>query len=84
MEGKRDGLGIFVYSTQEQYIGEWENNQRHGFGFVRYPDKSQYIGEWQQGQRSGRGIFMDTQGNNKMGICAKDEFVNSDTNDQIN
>ena len=43
-DGKREGLGIFIYANGRVYEGEWKNDRMNGRGFEIFSGGSTYIG----------------------------------------
>jgi antitoxin component YwqK of YwqJK toxin-antitoxin module len=61
----RDGHGIYYYSSNVRYEGQWENGKRVGNGIEYFPlgDKlSKYEGEFRNDRRNGQGAVYDAQG----------------------
>jgi hypothetical protein len=56
--GKKDGWGIFEYSTGRRYEGEWVNGKRHGVGILFFSDGNIWKGEWKNGEQNGRGVLI--------------------------
>ena len=50
------GDGCRNYNNGDQYLGEWENNEREGYGkmFV-FMENLYYFGEWKKGKLHGLG-----------------------------
>ena len=48
------GLGMYVWTDGDYYLGEWQNQVRTGYAMYRYSDGSAFFGEFVQGQSSGR------------------------------
>lgn len=55
-----NGLGSFVYSDGDYYVGQWRNGQRHGYGRYYYDNGDVYEGNWINGTRSGSGMYVYT------------------------
>lgn len=54
--GKRHGIGMYVFNSGDLYIGEWFDGNRDGYGFYySYSQNSVYYGEWCNGLREGKG-----------------------------
>ena len=53
-----DGKGVFVYPTQERYVGEFVDGDKHGAGSEYYPNgKLKYRGQFQDNLRTGTGLY---------------------------
>jgi hypothetical protein len=52
-EGKRDGLGTYVWEDGQKYIGSWKNDVRHGKGTVYFKNGESLSGIWKQGKLNG-------------------------------
>lgn len=55
--GKRDGIGMYVFDNGDTYIGEWKDDNRSGVGFYYYDSYPLqiYFGEWENGKKNGKG-----------------------------
>lgn len=54
--GKRNGIGLVMDSTGNQYHGEMVDGLNQGFGTLTYADQTVYKGQWNAHSRSGYGI----------------------------
>ncbi len=53
-----DGKGVFVYPTQERYVGGFVDGDKHGAGADYYPNgKLKYRGLFQNNLRTGYGLY---------------------------
>ena len=43
---KREGQGIFTWSSGNTYKGKYMNDERNGFGSMMWTDGSRYEGAW--------------------------------------
>ena len=55
LKGARDGTGIFVLNTGEEYIGQWEAGHRHGIGLEHSEFGDTYLGDFCKGKKEGIG-----------------------------
>lgn len=61
------GLGTYVLSNGEKYIGQFKDRKFHGEGKYTFPDGQKYIGKFKDGQRNGYGAFTYLNGHNYVG-----------------
>ncbi len=54
--GKRNGIGLVMDSSGNQYFGEMVDGQNQGYGILTYSDKTLYKGQWNAHMRNGYGI----------------------------
>ena len=52
---KKQGFGIFKWSTNSIYRGQYNNDEKEGIGEMRWNDGSHYIGMWVRGIQHGYG-----------------------------
>jgi hypothetical protein len=69
--GRYHGHGRLLYSTGEEYCGDFVHGDRHGTGTFKWSDGRQYCGDFVHNQRTGHGIFTWASGDRYDG-----EFVN--------
>ena len=62
MNNTFQGLGIYYFSNQRIYIGEWKNKKKHGYGEFIWPEKK-YIGFYVNDKKEGFGITAWKNGN---------------------
>jgi len=55
VNGRRHGIGTFLYANGSQYHGCWEDNIKHGFGVFTYPDGHVYEGPFENDRMPPRG-----------------------------
>lgn len=54
--GKRSGIGMYVFNDGDMYIGDWNNGDCDGYGFYFYSSQGGlYWGEWKNDKREGKG-----------------------------
>jgi len=67
-----DGKGVFVYPTQERYVGEFIDGDKHGTGAEYYPTgKLKYRGLFQDNLRMGYGLYYYHNGDRYEGQFAR-------------
>jgi radial spoke head protein 1 len=49
-DGKRHGMGTFIYPQRTKYEGSWRKGRKHGFGSFTDGTGSLRKGEWARGQ----------------------------------
>jgi hypothetical protein len=42
----REGKGIYIYATGDQYEGDFMKEKRHGYGKMMFINSDSYEGEW--------------------------------------
>lgn len=57
MDGFKDGIGTYTFSTGEVYHGEWEKGEKFGQGRFTWKDGSIYSGKWRSNKLYGHGIY---------------------------
>jgi len=57
LDGKKHGLGRFVYSNGDIYKGIFQMDMRHGTGIMLYKEGGYYKGTWQNDLYHGKGIW---------------------------
>ena len=70
-----NGTGVYVYSSDSRYDGEWKNGKQNGHGKYIYKNGSIYDGEWLDGKKNGFGKYTYPngsyyEGNYKNGVEA--------------
>ena len=71
--GKKDGIGTYIWEDGTMYKGEWELNNIQGFGIYNYTDGRQYSGEWMNNQMNGYGEFIWADGKKFFGFYKNDK-----------
>lgn len=56
-DGRRTGLGTYVWSNGERYVGGWSNDLQEGRGEWTSPKGDRYVGEYRLGKREGKGVM---------------------------
>ncbi len=67
-----EGRGVFVYPTQERYVGEFVDGDKHGTGADYYANgKLKYRGTFQENLRTGYGLYYYHNGDRYEGQFAR-------------
>ena len=54
--GKRHGVGMYVFNDSDVYIGDWVDGNCEGYGFYYYYSQGiVYWGQWKNDEREGKG-----------------------------
>lgn len=61
--GVREGQGLYYFSHQEVYGGDWKNDRFDGNGVYIYDNGDIYEGSLQMGLKEGKGIYHYANGN---------------------
>ena len=56
MENTLNGYGIYYFTNNRVYLGEWKSNMKDGFGEFVWADKK-YIGYYANDKKEGFGIY---------------------------
>ena len=54
--GKRNGLGTYVWEDEQKYTGNWKNDVRHGKGTLYFKNGEYLTGVWEHGKLNGEVI----------------------------
>ena len=87
LDGKKTGIGIYVWNNGNIYEGEFKDDLMHGTGKLYIVEKGTYEGEFVEGKKTGEGTFNFSNGdtykgawlNDKMEGEGKYTFANGDT-----
>ena len=71
-----NGHGIFSWTGNEKYEGEWKDGKMDGYGFIKFSDGINYEGEWKDGTRHGEGTFTSSDGSKWVGEFKNDRIWN--------
>ena len=71
-----NGHGIFSWTGNEKYEGEWKDGKMDGYGFINFSDGINYEGEWKDGTRHGEGTFTSSDGIKWVGEFKNDRIWN--------
>ena len=55
--GKKHGIGYYLWNDGSYYEGEWKENKLDGYGIYTFKDGSLYKGEWKENELDGFGEF---------------------------
>ena len=64
---KKQGFGIFRWTSGNVYRGQYKADEREGLGEMRWTDGSLYLGEWRHGIQHGYGRMVFADGSMKEG-----------------
>ena len=62
-----NGIGIYKWSDEERYEGNWKDGSFNGQGIFYYENGDKYVGNWKSGSRVGQGTLFFADGNLYMG-----------------
>lgn len=57
LRGLRTGKGVYTFSENSKYEGEWLDDKMHGAGIYTYTNGDYYSGEWKNGLKDGYGEY---------------------------
>jgi hypothetical protein len=66
-DGKREGVGIRIWSDGDKYYAEYHLNKLHGCGKVEFANGRRYWGEYKDGNKEGYGTFGGADGRRYIG-----------------
>ena len=66
-DGRKEGVGIIIWSNGDKDYAQWHLNNRHGVGKVELADGDSYWGEFKDGYREGYGILKAANGDRYIG-----------------
>ena len=52
-----NGKGIFIWSDEKKYEGEYREDKKEGFGVFEWADGRKFRGQWKNGKQDGEGEF---------------------------
>jgi len=55
--GRKDGVGTYVWADGQRYSGDWLDDLQHGRGEWSSKAGDKYVGEFRGGKRDGRGLM---------------------------
>lgn len=74
-QGKKEGLGKFLYSDSVYYYGMWQNDKREGEGTLLFPDGETFVGTFVDGAViKGKGMIKYTSGNRIKGVMTDNAY----------
>lgn len=74
-EGKKEGMGKFIYRDGVCYYGMWHNNKREGEGTLQYPDGETFVGSFMNNSAyEGKGMIEFTSGDRIKGMMTNNSY----------
>ena len=73
IDGKREGIGIFIYVNGKRYEGEWKNDKIDGRGIMFYKNGDKYDGYFANNKKEGKGTYYYNNGNTYVGDWKNDK-----------
>ena len=73
IDGKREGIGIFIYVNGKRYEGEWKNDKIDGRGIMFYKNGDKYDGYFGNNKKEGKGTYYYNNGNTYVGDWKNDK-----------
>lgn len=70
-----EGVGIYLWSNDDLYVGEWHSGIRTGYGRFDWGDGSFYTGYFKDNLLDGRGYYSKTDGTDMDGYFEKNVFI---------
>ena len=70
----KEGFGVFNFSEEVQYVGQWKNQKMHGAGKMTYTDGSVYEGAFVNGKKHGLGKYRFGEQNESAGDMYEGNF----------
>ena len=55
-QNKKEGYGVFTWSSGGIYKGNFQDDLRNGYGEMFWPNGDVYRGRWKNGKQNGKGI----------------------------
>ncbi len=78
-DGKRDGIGTYVWANGDNYSGGWKNNLLEGKGTYKWKDGMVYEGNFKNNLKHGYGILTWANGDRYEGNFKDDKFSGKGT-----
>lgn len=76
-----EGIGVYLWSTDDIYVGEWHEGVRSGYGRFDWADGSFYTGYFKDNLLDGRGYYSSADGKTMDGYFEKNIFTRAATPD---
>ncbi|MBK9731495.1 MAG: hypothetical protein IPO83_09425 [Chitinophagaceae bacterium] len=76
-----EGAGIYLWTNNDIYVGEWHNGNRSGYGRFDWADGSFYTGYFKDGLLDGRGYYTKEDGTIMDGYFQQNKFIGSTSSD---
>ena len=75
----KNGQGVYQYSDNTIYFGEFEEGLAEGYGTCYYPSGQKYMGEWKKHTFHGEGTFDDGKGKIVTGEWTEGKLIKKNT-----
>jgi hypothetical protein len=69
-----EGVGMYLWDSNDIYLGEWHESKPEGYGRYDWGDGSNYIGYLNNGLLDGKGEYIDKDGKSMTGEFKAGEF----------
>ena len=70
-----DGVGIYLWTNDDLYVGEWKSGIRTGYGRFDWADGDFYTGYFKDNLLDGRGFYSKKDGTEMDGYFEKNVFI---------
>lgn len=70
-----DGVGIYLWTNDDLYVGEWKNGIRTGYGRFDWASGDFYTGYFKDNLLDGRGFYSKKDGTEMDGYFEKNVFI---------
>jgi hypothetical protein len=74
-----NGIGVYLWESDDVYVGQWKNENRTGYGRYDWKDGSFYTGYFKDGKLDGRGYYESAENNVMDGYFENNNFIRSAT-----
>jgi hypothetical protein len=68
-----NGLGTFIYSDGDKYIGEFKDGEQHALGTYTWLNGEKYVGQFLNDKKNGQGTYTWPDGSKYVGQFLNDE-----------
>lgn len=75
IDGKKEGFGIYTWSTGSTYEGNWKNDNKNGYGVYKNKEGFIYEGEYLEGKKEGKGKLLFPKGDYYIGDFKNDRIT---------